>query len=448
MRHNPRSPSFRGLVAGLALCLSAVTAQAMDTRDIKTPGGLTVWHVEDDTNPLIAMSFAFKGGAVQDSDEKLGATSLMVSLLTEGAGDIDSRGFKERLRDTAVRLSFSSSADTISGSMTTLSTRTKDAAELLKLSLTAPRFDQVDLDRIRDQVIIGLKRAETDPQSIAGELFRTTVFPGHPYERDRRGTEETLNDITRDDLKALHKNLFAKDVLYVSIVGDISADDAAALVDDVFGSLPDTAKLKDIESIEPTLAKTVLDREIDVPQSVVQFALPGLKRDHPDFITAFVVNHIFGGGSFSSRLFNEVREERGLAYSVFSYQLPREYTALSAGGAATENARVAEALSVIADEIAKIGADGPTEEELANAKRFLTGSFALRFDSSSSIARQLLGQQLDDLGLDYVEKRNSLIEAVTLEDAKRVAKEIYDPEQLTFFVVGKPEADLSAVFGG
>lgn len=441
---------FRSALAGVALLwLPAGDAAAMSTpKEIVTPGGITIWHVEDNTNPLISVSFAFRGGVSQDSPDKTGVANMMVSLLDEGAGDLDSLAFKTRMKETAVQLSFSAGQDTINGSLSTLSTRKADAFELLRLALTEPRFDEEPVERIRNQITVSIRRGRTDPQTIAGEAFRMAVFGEHPYGRDRIGTEESVAAITRDDLVDAHRSLFARDNLYVAVVGDIDAETLSIWVDKAFSSLPESAELKSLNDVQPAHDAEVEIISMDVPQAAIQFGLPGLKRDHPDFITAFVVNHIFGGGSFSSRLFNEVREQRGLAYSVYSYLWPLDHAGIVAGGAGTENARVKEALEVIYGELAMMAAEGPTEEELEKAKQFMTGSFALRFDSSSSIARQLLGQQLDNLGIDYIERRNDLIRAVTIEDARRVASELYDPANLKITVVGKPEGDLSAVIDG
>jgi zinc protease len=183
----------------------------------------------------------------------------------------------------------------------------------------------------------------------------------------------------------------------------------------------------------------VLVIERDLPQSVVLFGHGGIRRQDPEFYAAYVANHIFGGGGFSSRLYDEVREKRGLAYSVYSYLHPMEHSATIQGGVATANARVGESLAVIREEWARMGESGPTAEEVDDAKTFLTGSYPLRFSSTGNIAGMLLGIQLDDLGIDYVNLRNDLIEAVSTEQAQRVARELFRPEDLTVVIVGRPD---------
>jgi zinc protease len=176
-----------------------------------------------------------------------------------------------------------------------------------------------------------------------------------------------------------------------------------------------------------------------MPQSVVVLGQEGLLRSDPDYYAAYIVNHILGGGSFSSRLYEEVREKRGLAYSVYTYLSPLDHSALLLGGVGTQNARVAESLDLIRAAWRRMAAEGPTAEELEDAKTYLTGSFPLRFSSSGRIAGMLVGMQLEDLGIDYLETRNAKIEAVTLTQAKEVARRLLKPEAITVVVVGRPD---------
>ncbi|MEM9205990.1 MAG: pitrilysin family protein [Pseudomonadota bacterium] len=414
-------------------------AGAVDIQEVTSPGGITAWLVEDYTNPLIALNFAVSGGRATDPLEKRGVSSLMASLLTEGAGDLDAEAYKLKLEETAVRLSFTANVDTFRGAMQTLSARQDDAIELMRMAVAEPRFDEAPLDRARDRTIVGLKRDETDPGSLSSRALYAAAFGDHPYGNRLSGTPETVASITRDDVVAAHRALLVKDRMKIGVVGAIDAEALGQMLDQIFGALPESSDLPEIETADLENGGLVEIIDIAVPQSTVQFGLPGLKRDDPDFITAFVSNFIFGGGSFSSRLYEEVREKRGLVYSVYSYIAPYDNGALLAGGAATENARVSETIRVITDEIRKMGETGVTEEELENAKSFLTGSYPLRFDTSSKIARQLVGIQVDDLGIDYIERRNDLVRAVTLEDVNRVAAKLYDPSRLIITIAGQPE---------
>jgi len=414
-------------------------ARAIEIQTVTSPGGITAWLVSEPAVPLVSMQFAFDGGASQDPEEKPGVANLVSVLLDEGAGEIASAEFQEKLESLAVEISFDAGRDGFYGQMQTLTRNLDEATDLLRLAVTDPRFDEDAIERMQTQTIAGLRRRLNDPESMAGRLWSETVFGDHPYGRPVRGTMETVATINADDLRAFHGNVFARDNLTIAVVGDIDAETLKPILDKVFGGLPETADLKPVpEAALPAggLEKTI---ELEIPQTVIQFGRPGIKRDDPDFIPAFVVNHILGGGSFSSRLYQEVREKRGLSYSVYSFLYPLEQAGLVVGGAATRNDRAAESLSVIDEEIVRMAEEGPTVEELDKAKRYLKGSYPLRFDTSTKIARQLVEIQRDDLGIDYINKRNGLIDAVTIEDAKRAAARLYGDGSLYVTRVGQPE---------
>ncbi len=265
------------------------------------------------------------------------------------------------------------------------------------------------------------------------------MFPDHPYGRPRRGTAESVAAITLDDLRSFAAARFARDQLFVGVVGDVTPEELGPLLDVAFGDLPATAQPFEIPDVIPVAGGELIVVEEDVPQSSILFGQPGPRRDDPDYYAAYVLNQVLGGGSFTSRLYNEIREERGLAYSVGTFLSPFDHAALWMGSAGTENGSAAESVEIIKTEWARIREDTLTEADLADTITNLTGSFALRFTDSRGIARMLVGMQLEDLGIDYIDRRNSLIEAVTLEDLERVADEILDPDALTIVVVGQPE---------
>jgi zinc protease len=426
------------LILAGALTAFPLSASATKIERIVSPGGIMAWMVYEPSVPLIALDFAFKGGASQDPPEKAGLATMAVALLDEGAGDIDSKTFHERVEAKAIELSLDATRDYVSGSMRTLTENRDEAAELLKLALTAPRFDAEDVERIREQMLSGLRRAATSPTDLASERWWATAFPGHPYGRPGRGTLASVPTITADDLRAFTHKVFARDNLKVAIVGNIDAATAGKLIDQVFGGLPAKAQVAPVaNAVAQGLGQRVAV-DLDVPQSVMIVGGAGIMRHDPDFMAAFVLNHILGGNPFSSRLYKEVREARGLAYSVYSGVMPLDHTAVFLSSTATRFDRAGQALEVMQDEIRKLAETGPTEDELAKAKSYLTGTYALRFDTSTKIAEQLVAIQLEDLGIDYIEKRNDLVNAVTLADVKRVAKRLLDAGMLVT-VVGKPE---------
>ena len=431
-------PVLGTLVLWGALTAFPHSASATKIEPIVSPGGITAWLVHEPSVPLIALDFAFKGGANQDPPEKAGVATMATSLLDEGAGDIDSKSFHERLEAKAVEVSFSATRDYVSGSLRTLTENQDEAFELLKLALTAPRFDGADVERIREQTLSELRRATTSPNELASRRWWATAFAGHPYGSPPRGTLESVPTITTDDLKAFTRRVFARDNLKIGIVGNIDAAAAGALVDRVFGSLPAKSTLSPVAKASPQGLGQKIAVDLDVPQSVLIIGGAGILRKDPDFMAAFVLNHILGGSAFSSRLYKEVREARGLAYSVYSAVMPLDYAALFFSSTATRYDRAVQTLEVMEAEIRKMAETGPTEEELTKAKSFLTGSYALRFDTSAKIAEQLVLIQLDDLGIDYIDKRNDLVNAVTLADVKRVAKRLLEGNMLVT-VVGKPQ---------
>jgi zinc protease len=433
-----RSIAFCAAALITAAVSLAAPAQATNVERVVSPGGIEAWLVREPSVPLVAMDFAFKGGANQDPAIKPGVGYMAAALLDDGAGELDSKAFQQRVAETAVELRFSANRDTFQGSIRMLRDRQDQGFDLLRLSLNEPRFDADAIERVRAQILAGLRRETTNPNSIASRLWWRTAFPDHPYGRPNNGTLESVPLITGEDLKAYSKRVLARDTLKVAVVGDIDAATLGRELDRVFGALPAKA---DLVTVPPARMDGIGRRivvDLDVPQTVLSFGGMGIPRKDPDFIPAFVVNHILGGGSFSSRLYNEVREKRGLAYGVSSYLLPLDHAALFMGGTQTRSDRAGEALDIIQAEIGRMASDGPTEQELADAKAYLKGSYALRFDTSTKIAGQLLQIQLDDLGIDYIEKRNSLIDAVTLEDTRRVAKRLASGG-LFVTLVGRPK---------
>ncbi len=422
----------------------AQSAFAMKIQTVKSPGGIEAWLVEEHGVPLMALRYAFSGGNSQDPTGKDGVANFITAMMDEGAGELKSEEFQERMEDISMRMSYDDSKDSLYGSMETLTINRDKAVELLRLSVLSPRFDADAVDRIRAQLLAGIAYSDKDPEKVAMKNWLAKVFEGHPYARSANGTAETLRAITSDDLKAYHKRTFAKSNLKVVAVGDITAAELGKMLDDVFGGLPEKPDLLPVAQTVPVNGGVQSVVAMDVPQSVAVFGLGAMMRKDPDFMAGFVINHILGGGGFSAKLMEEVREKRGLAYSVYSYIQPFQHASILAGSVATKNESMAESLDIIRAELTKMANNGPTEDDLKSAKDYLTGSYALRFDTNSKIATQLLGLLQDDFGPEYVETRNAQVEAVTMDDVKRVAKKLLDSKALTVTVVGKPVGLKSA----
>jgi zinc protease len=433
---------YLALVTMTLALISATPAFAGASRieRIVTPAGIEIWLVRDKNLPMISLEFAFLGGASQDPADKPGVANFVASLLDEGAGDLDAAAFHERLEERAISLAFGAKRDNLRGSIRTLTENRDQAFELLRLSLTAPRFEGQELERIRAAVLAQLRRRSTNPSDIAADRWFARAFPGHPYGRPIQGTLESAAKIAVDDLRAYVRRMLARSNLKIAAVGDIDAAELAVLVDRTFASLPARSDPVPVADVVPRGLGTSETIELKVPQTVITFGSVGLKRADPDFIPAFVLNHVLGGGGFESRLFREVRERRGLAYSVYSYLAPYEHTGLFLGGVSTRNDRAAETLEIIVAEIKRIATDGPTADELDKTKRFLIGSYPLRFDTSGKITANLLDIQIENLGIDYIDKRNALIEAVTIADIRRAARRFLAEVKLLVMLVGQPEA--------
>jgi len=427
------------IIAFTALLIPATGAQAMKIQEVKSPGGITAWLVEEHSVPLLALRFAFEGGNSQDPDGKEGLANFLSGMLDEGAGDLGSRQFQERMEDLSMRMGFEDTRDGFYGSFETLTEYRDQAVDLLALALNKPRFDADAVERVRGQLLAGLAAAARDPDRVASEQWAAMAFPGHPYGRPVNGTPASVQAIGSADLRDYWSKNFARDTLRVVAVGDIDAATLASVVDQLFGGLPAKARLSPVPSTLPDASERQRVIEMPVPQSVARFGLPAMGRRDKDFMAAFVLNTIVGGGVMSSRLWEEVREKRGLAYSVNTSVQPFKHTSIFAGGVATKNEEIAQSLDLIRAELKRIARDGPTAKELADAKNYLTGSFALRFDSNAKIANQLLYLWMEDLGIDYVDKRNAEIEAVTLEDLKRVAKRLFEDRELIVTIVGRPK---------
>jgi zinc protease len=424
--------------AALLFALALPARAEIDIVPVTSPGGITAWLYEDHTLPILSIEADFRGGTSLDPEGEEGAVYLMAGLLEEGAGELDASGYAEAVEAVAARFGFDAGLDSVTVSAEMLTEFRDESLELLRAALTEPRFDEQAVERVRAQVLSSLRSDQSDPETLAARAFYAAAFPGHPYARPREGTLESVAGLDADDIRAAHDAALVRDRLKLAVVGDITPEELAPLLDEVFGALPESGPGRP-EPVQPVTEGGLSVVDLPVPQSVVVFGQPGIARDDPDFIPAYVLDEILGGGGFGSRLTEELREKRGLTYGVYTYLAPSDLGWLYMGGFSSANAVVSEAIELVRSEWARMQEEGVTEEELEDAKRYLTGAYPLRFDGYGPIARQLLGLQTAGLGIDYVNERNDLVEAVTLDDIRRVAERLIDSDKLTFVVVGQPE---------
>ena len=416
----------------------AQSAAAIDIQEVTSPGGIKAWLVESHANPLISLAIGFKGGSASDPADRQGLSELMSGLMDEGAGDIPSAEFQQHLADHGIRFGFEPSSDHYTGSLQFLTEDQTLAFDLLHLALTKLRFDAEPIARMKGQFESMIRQAETDPNEIAGRALNRLLFADHPYGRPESGTVASMEAITVADLQGFVSRTFARDKLYIAVVGDITPAQLQPLLDKTFGDLPAMGAPIEVPEAKVDTAGGIVVIDQDIPQSIVLFAQNGIKREDPDFFPAYVANFALGGGGFSSRLMDEVREKRGLAYGISSDLSTYDHAGLVAGGVQTVNAKVGEVVDIVKAEWAKMQNKGPTAEELETAKTYLLGYYPRNFTTTASAARTLLGIQLSNLGIDYVTRREHEIAAVTLADVKRVAKRLFDPAKLAIVVVGKP----------
>jgi len=430
---------MRLIYAFILTVLAAMPARAeVNIQEVTSPGGLKAWLVEEPSIPFVALDISFRGGASLEGADKRGAINLMAALLEEGAGSMDAREFARASEGLASSFRFSVDDDELNVSARFLTENQDASVALLKEALQSPSFDADAIERVRGQVLSSIRSSAKDPGDIARKTMDELLYGDHPYGSSLNGSVETVTALTRDDLVAAHRDVLARDRIFIGAAGDITPQALGLLLDDLLGGLPETgAPVPARAEVNVPSGVTVVD--FATPQSVALFAQKGIAQKDDDWFAATVMNHILGGGSFESRLMAEVREKRGLTYGVYSYLVPMDLAETYQGSVSSANDRIAEAISVIRDEWKKMAENGATQQELEDAKTYITGSYPLRFDGNQQIAGILVGMQMLGLPIDYIATRNDKVDAVTLEDVRRVAGELLDPEGLAFVVVGQPE---------
>ncbi|HVK80796.1 MAG TPA: pitrilysin family protein [Verrucomicrobiae bacterium] len=416
---------------------SAASRHGVPVRQITSPGGINAWIVSDSTVPMIVLRAYWRGGSAIEPEALTGVTGVMTDMLTEGAGALDANAYKERLEELNMSVGFSAGWDGIGMSVVTLSENRDAAFEMARLALHEPRFDAAPLDRIKRQMLVGIRTRETNPSFIANLALDQALYPAHPYAR--RTSRESVAAISAATLRERRVALFNKATLQIAIVGDIDDAAAGAAIDHIFGALQQGAAPSEPADVTLAAPTPLIVRELPQPQSLVLFAGPGIQDEDPDWIPLAVANYILGGGGFSSRLMDEVREERGLVYGIGTSPSVRDHSAMVRGSAQTANGNVREAIEVTRTEMARLYSEGATQAEVNDAITYLTGSFALDLDSNSKIASVVHSYQAAGRSIDYVNQRNDLIRAVNLEDVNRVIRRLFNPDAFTFVVVGQPE---------
>lgn len=439
MPMNRRACLFAALLAlSAAGLVSAPAARAADVRAIDLGKKVEVWIAEDHSVPMVAFNISLPAGSAHDPAGKEGLAGFAASLMDEGAGQLDSKAFHEALANRAIRFSASAGRDWLVISVTSLSANVPEAMRLLRLALTHPRFDAEPVGRVRTQYIQALEQQQAQPDSMAARVFMRDFFNGHPYGHSGMGDIASIKAITVQDLRAFARTHWVKDGMKIAVAGDITPAAAQKLLADTFRPVSG-APVPPVPRIGRLGRPGVHVVPMAVPQDTIIFGLPGIMRHDPDFLPGYVANYILGGGGFSSRLMTEVREKRGLTYGISTALDPMSRASVMIGSVATRADAVHQTIQVVRDTLAKFAKDGPTQQELDDAKTYLTGSFPLAFASNRGTAAQLGTFQRQNLDIGYVDKRNALINAITLADVRRVARRLFGPTNLTVVIGGTPK---------
>lgn len=412
---------------------------AINIQEVKTNKNLTAWMVESHDIPVLSVVVAFKkAGYAAEPEGSSGLVRLLSALLDEGAGEWDSQGFKKFLLEKNIELSIGATQDIFYITFRTTKKNIDDAFYVLKAILSAPRFEGNSLDLIKNQMLTSLQQSLQDENFIATNVLNEKIFGAHPYGKTAQKILKEFGSVTANQLRQFMKNRLARDQMIISAAGDITPNELKDLLDKTFGDFPAEAVPLTLENVSLLNLGTTIVESLNIPQSLILFTQPGIDRHHPDYYAAFVMMKIIGDRGFESRLWNEVREKKGLAYGIDASIHYSSLMSLFFGSTATKNTSTREVIDTIR-KVWQESLQGFTAEELEFVKKRTIGGFGLQFSSTFRIVSALLMYQIDNLGLDFVNKRNKIIEALTLEDINRVAKNFLKPEKLTFVVVGNPD---------
>ncbi len=443
------SPFRHVALLGVLLVLAAMPARAaFQIQKVVSPGGIEAWLLEDHRVPILAFDLAFRGGASLDPAGKEGLALMTASLMDEGAGNLIANAFQKELADKSIGFSFSADLDSFSGMVKTMTVHRDRAFDLLALALAKPRFDADAISRIRDEMLTSIATDFSSSGWVARRKLMEVLYQGHPYARPTNGTFASLRAVTGADLHNFVKQRFGRDQLLVTVAGDITPAELGPALDKIFAGIPAKAAPFTVPEVTAKATGETITIPMDKPQTVITMGEPGIKRTDPDWFAGQVVNYALGGGGFSSRLMEDVRgagSKKGLSYGISSNFVPYQHSGLVLAGGSTRNATAGEVTGIIKDEFGKVHRDGITQAELDDAKVYISGSFPLTLTSTDRLAAVLMQLRQNDLGIDYLDKRDAQIDAVTLDDAKRVSEKLLDPAKLTTIMVGRPQGMAAKV---
>ena len=411
---------------------------AIQFESLETKNGIKFWLIEDNSLPLVSMSFSFKGGSILDPIGKDGVTNLMTSLLDEGTQNFTASEYRLFKRQNGIKISFSTSKERIDGSFQVVKPRLQEGFYLLHESINKAKFPVAEIKKVKSQIEASIKIDDSNISTLASNKFNEFFFKDKLIGRNTKGNLKALDTISRDNIQSIYKSSFVKDRLVIGISGNIEPSLAKKYVDYVFGDLPSKEFINPISTLkELSIGKEII--KMKTPQTTVIFGQKGLGRKDKEYFAARIINYVLGGGGFQSRLYKEIREANGLVYSIYSYLMPYEYVGAIVGGFQTRNENVGKTIEKVKSEWKRIKSEGITKIELQNAKTYYKGSFSRNFTSTLSIANLLMIVQYYDLGEDYFKKRDLIIDDLKLNEINNLAKKLFDSETLFFMIVGEPK---------
>ncbi len=414
------------------------STDAFEYQKLETDSGIEFWFVEDKSIPIISVSFSFKGGSSIDPEEKNGISNLMTSLMDEGTRNLSSNEFKNQLKVNGMKLNFSTQKDKIDGVFQIISSEADNGFKLFYEALNYPSFNEVDIERVKNQIISSIKIDESDLSTLSSDKFNEFFFNKHSFSKNKKGTLDSLKEMNRMDLVNFHAKAFQKKNLVIGVAGNINSKKIQQYIDLVFRELKDSDKIPLLNDFKSLAVGEKIHR-MKTPQTSVLFGHPGLARNSEDFFALRIANYIIGGGGFQSRLYKNIREKKGLVYSIYSYLLSYENDGVIIGGFQTRNKSVYETIENVKNEWKRIQALGITNQELENAKAYFNGSFNRNFTSTLSIARLLQVVQYYKLGEDYFSKREEIINSLNLKKVNQIIADFFSTSKLFFMIVGEPE---------
>jgi zinc protease len=425
----------------LALCFIAFVPQVEAGPKIQQwtlDNGVRVYFVETHELPMLQIRAVFDAGASRDPANRAGLARLTSAMLDEGAGDLTADDIASRFEGLGAEFGAGVDRDMATVDLRSLSDSAllDPALDLFSKILSAPSFPAASLERNRAQALVALQKDMQSPGAIADKAFYRELYGDHPYAHDPQGDESSLKAITRDDLQTQYRSYFVGANAWLVIVGDASLRQARKIAERVIGHLPTGQAAVPIPLVSALDAPRQKQVAFPATQTHIILGQPGMRRGDPDYFPLYVGNYILGGGGLVSRLSMEVREKRGLSYSVYSYFLPLRMAGPLVIGLQTKNAQRDQALKLVRQVISDFVAKGPTEEELNAAKKHITGGFPLRLDSNGKIAENLAVIAFYGLPLTYLDDFIPRIEAVTAEQIRNAFRQRVHPDQMVTVIVG------------